>query len=484
MSTDLQHRRHGRIRGPLSQMVAVAAAIALASVNGTSALAAKTASMVVDANTGKVLHAKSSTAQRYPASLTKLMTLYVIFERIERGKLTYRSTITASARAASRPPSKIGLRPGDKISVATVVKALVVKSANDVATAVAEHISGSEPAFARLMTAKARELGMKNTVFRNASGLPDHRQVTTARDMITLALRLRDHFPKHYHNFRLTKFSYRGRRFRTHNAIVRSFPGADGMKTGYIRASGFNIVSSVQRGRKHVIAAVFGGRTARVRNRLARILLTRGLSRASVRRTRRPNLKAAPPRLIAKPRPAPRRYRVAKLSPPRPRLLRAPEPARPARTSRRSVSDPNVSLARVRRIVFFSDRHHLAPTPKVRSTSRGKPRSIEDLIKRSRVGQQPASPARRLVTRPTAHGSYQIQVGAYLSQIEAQRQLARVRITAGGVLRGSLGVTPMVEAGDRTLYRARFAGFDARRAARACEELRTQGVDCHVARVE
>ncbi|AHB49418.1 D-Ala-D-Ala carboxypeptidase [Hyphomicrobium nitrativorans NL23] len=260
----------------------------------------KQSSMIIDGNTGAVLHDDAADEPRFPASLTKVMTLYMLFSEIEQGRLSFSSRITASARAAAAPPSKLDLKPGDTITVADAVKALVVRSANDVAVAVAEHIGGSEPAFARAMTQRARQIGMTQTVFHNASGLPEPRQITTARDMLTLALRIQDDFPKHYHYFSTSTFTFGEKTWRSHNTLMRSFPGMDGMKTGYIRASGFNLVSSVRTGNKHIVGVVFGGQTAAARNAHMQGLLFRALERASTQRTR----KGSQP-LIARKRPAP-----------------------------------------------------------------------------------------------------------------------------------------------------------------------------------
>jgi D-alanyl-D-alanine carboxypeptidase len=246
----------------------------------------KQAAFVIDANTGRVLHEQFADAPRYPASLTKMMTLYMVFGEIDQGRLSFDSKITVSARAAGVAPSKLDLDAGEEIEVIDAVKALITKSANDMAVALAEHIGGSEAQFARLMTERARQIGMRSTTFRNASGLPDPGQITTARDMVTLGLRLQDDFPKHYRLFSLTSFVYRGKTYRSHNTLMHGFPGMDGIKTGYTRASGFNLVSSVSADNKHVVAAVFGGKTAQTRNAHMRSLLYRALKNASAERTR------------------------------------------------------------------------------------------------------------------------------------------------------------------------------------------------------
>ncbi len=264
------------------------------------------ATMVLDANTGRVLHERDADEPRHPASLTKMMTLYVVFGEIEAGRMSYASKIKISEHAAAQAPSKLDLDPGEEITAINAIKALITKSANDIAVALAEHVAGSETAFARLMTERAGQIGMTRTVFRNASGLPDTEQVTTARDMITLGLRLHDDFPRHWPLFATRTFPYEGNTYRNHNTLLGTYEGVEGIKTGYTRMSGFNIVTSVRRGGKHVVAAVFGGATAAARNATARVLLDRALLQASMVKTRRPA-----PLLVANAKPAARPARVA-----------------------------------------------------------------------------------------------------------------------------------------------------------------------------
>lgn len=294
--------REGRAHPPagprrlLAIVLACAAVtLAVATLPG-AANAAGRAAMVIDANTGAVLYAVDADEPRFPASLTKIMTLYLTFELIEKGRLAYTDRIAISAQAAAQPPSKLDLDAGDTILVRDAVRALVTKSANDIAVALAEHIGGSETNFARLMTKKAREIGMSRTTFRNASGLPHDEQTTTARDMLTLALRLQDDFPSHYGVFSTRQFSFKGATFRSHNTLLYHYQGTDGIKTGYTRASGFNLVSSVRRDGRHLVGAVFGGNTAGSRNAQMRAMLDRAFAKASSRRTRRKE-----PLLIAEP---------------------------------------------------------------------------------------------------------------------------------------------------------------------------------------
>lgn len=225
----------------------------------------KYAAVVIDANNGRTLYQADSTAPRYPASLTKMMTLYMVFEALEAGRLTGDTAISVSANAISQPPTKIGFRAGETIDVDSAIKALVTKSANDVAVAFAERLGGSETAFAQAMTQRARQLGMTSTTFRNASGLPDPGQVTTARDMAILGLALRKRFPQYYRYFSTQDFVFRGRLIRGHNDLLK-VAGVDGVKTGYTRDSGFNLVTSVRMDGRSLVAVVMGGATARSRN--------------------------------------------------------------------------------------------------------------------------------------------------------------------------------------------------------------------------
>jgi D-alanyl-D-alanine carboxypeptidase len=236
------------------------------------------AALVIDANSGRTLYEASAQSPRYPASLTKMMTLYLVFEALEAGRLSKETQIPVSTHAASQPPTKLRFRPGETIDVDTAIKALAVKSANDVAVAVAEYLGGSEDAFAAAMTNKARQIGMRSTVFRNASGLPDDGQHTTARDMAVLGLALRARFPQFYYYFSATDFMFRGQLVRGHNELLSRVPGVDGIKTGYIRASGFNIVTSYDAGGKRLVVVVMGADSARERNAHAEMLLQRALS--------------------------------------------------------------------------------------------------------------------------------------------------------------------------------------------------------------
>ena len=224
------------------------------------------AAYVVDAVTGEVLHQQNADARRYPASLTKMMTLYLLFEALEKGKVTLNTRMKVSAQAALQPQTNISLSTRDTIPVETAIRALVIRSANDVAVVVAEHLGGSVDKFAHIATNKARALGMNNTIFKNPHGLPNSAQVTSARDMAKLGIALKRDFPKYYGYFDDKQFSWKGATYYTHNRVIGRFTGADGIKTGFINASGFNLVTSVTRGGRKLVGVVLGGATGRWRD--------------------------------------------------------------------------------------------------------------------------------------------------------------------------------------------------------------------------
>ena len=242
-------------------------------------------SIIVDANSGSTLQATSADSLRHPASLTKIMTLYMLFEQLESGKLKLDTPMDVSAHASQQAPTKLGLRPGQTLRVEDAIKGLVTRSANDAAVVIAETLAGDEDDFARAMTRKARALGMSKTVYKNASGLPDSDQVTTARDQATLGRAIQDRFPKYYRYFATEAFNYKGRSIRNHNKLLGRVEGVDGIKTGYTRASGFNLVTSMKRGNRYIVGVVMGGRSGGSRDAIMRNLLAEHLDEAATRRT-------------------------------------------------------------------------------------------------------------------------------------------------------------------------------------------------------
>ncbi|HKU06416.1 MAG TPA: D-alanyl-D-alanine carboxypeptidase family protein, partial [Bradyrhizobium sp.] len=243
------------------------------------------ASIIVDGNSGTVLQSTNPDASRHPASLTKIMTLYLLFERLEAGKMTLETQMDVSEHASEQAPTKLGLKPGQTLKVEDAIKGLVTRSANDAAVVIAEAIAGDEDEFAKLMTRKARALGMSKTVYRNASGLPNDAQITTARDQATLGRAIQDRFPRYYRYFATSTFVYKGNAIRNHNRLLGKVEGVDGIKTGYTRASGFNLVSSMRRGNRHLVGVVLGGRSGGSRDATMRSLLAENLEKGSTKRT-------------------------------------------------------------------------------------------------------------------------------------------------------------------------------------------------------
>ncbi|WP_421995277.1 serine hydrolase [Roseococcus sp.] len=349
--------------------------------------------MVVDARTGNVLIAEAADETRHPASLTKMMTLYMLFEAMQAGRFRLSTPIVVSAEAASQPPTKLGVPAGGSISTESAILALITRSANDIAVAVGEALGGDEQSFARMMTQRARSLGMSRTTFRNASGLPDPDQVTTARDMTLLGRRLIQDFPEHYHYFSMTHFAHGSRLIRNHNGMLRDYPGADGIKTGYITASGFNIVTSAQREGVRLVGAVFGGNSWAQRNGRMAELLDAGFSRLGVRDVPAPTVMAAlPPARLARHDatvgPGPRRAGTFRQA-----ALREPVPVRRGAAARQATATR--SGARVRTVQAAS-----APQRAVRATAATRPAPAR--ATRSRSAQQsPPTRAAQARAMPT-----------------------------------------------------------------------------------
>ncbi len=461
-----------------------------------------TASIVIDANSGKVLQASHADSRRHPASLTKMMTLYLLFERMATGKIKPSTPLEVSAQASAQAPSKLGLKPGQTIRVEDAIRALVTKSANDVAVVVAEAISGSEPAFGRAMTAKARELGMTHTVYHNASGLPDDRQITTARDQAVLARALQDRFPQYFHYFALRDFVWNGRRMRNHNHLLGRVAGVDGIKTGYIRASGFNIVVNVRRGKRHIITVVFGGRTGRVRDARAKALISTYFERASTKRTaplvvenwKAKQLLADLPTPSRDPRDEIKTVKaveetvdVAEVATPEPGST---APITPNRVKTVTVEPATMHTASLAPLPLGANK--LTPA----TGQAGKVTTL-DTIKRTKLSptlpaETPAKVAGGLHLQDTASteddvplppsakakGGYMIQVGAFDDEHEAKQRLAKAKAEAKDQLVKADPFTQKIAKGSKSLYRARFAGLDRSQAEVACKHLRRSEIPC------
>lgn len=269
----------------LARRVVLSLGLILAMIAGPQAAVSQSlinepryAAVMVDAASGEVLFSSRADSPRYPASITKVMTLYLVFEAMAAGRLSPSDTIRISPRAAAQPPSKLGLRAGSTIRVDEAINALAIKSANDIAVAVAEHIGGTESRFAALMTLRAQELGMRNTRYVNASGLPDSRQLTSARDLAVLSRAVMRDYPQYYSHFSTRSFTHRGVAMNNHNRLLFQMPGVDGIKTGFTNASGYNLAASAVRGGRRLIAVVLGGPSGRARDAHTRHLLETGFS--------------------------------------------------------------------------------------------------------------------------------------------------------------------------------------------------------------
>ena len=431
--------------------MALLVAVAIAAMPLSEAWAARSkrsqapsiaAAIVVDMNTNRILYAQGADTPRHPASLTKMMTLYMLFGYMRSGAIDLNSDLVVTPYAARQSPTKLSIKPGQTIRAADAIKALVTLSANDVAVTVAENIAGTEPNFARMMTDKARALGMKSTTFRNASGLPNDGQVTTARDMAILAHHLIHDFPEYYSCFQTKVFTYRGRNYRNHNKLLFGYKGTDGIKTGYTRAAGFNLTASVRRGDKHLVAVVLGGRTGAQRDAAMRSLLDANFPKASSE----PSAAIVASREVTGPVPAatPKRSIFALASAvAEPLSLGKPAAAGEAQMP---AQTPAAAPSPIPAPVPLAD----ADQPVVKSAGRG--------------------------------GPYHVQVGAYTSQQEAQRRLGVVSERASTLLAGYSPVTTTFEKNETQWYRARFAGFSRDRAQNTCDELKRLDLDCVVMR--
>jgi D-alanyl-D-alanine carboxypeptidase len=440
------------------------------------------AAYVMDARTGQVLFSRNSDARRYPASLTKMMTLYMLFEAVEAKRVGLNSQVPFSANATNEPPTKLGVRTGGSIPVDTAIKALVTRSANDVSTALAELIGGSEANFARMMTAKAKHLGMNSTQFRNAHGLPNNQQFTTARDMAILGVALREHFPQHYHYFSTRSFQYGKQRINTHNRMFGRVEGVDGIKTGFIRASGFNLVTSVRDNGRSVVAVVMGGQSARSRDDHMAALIREHLPRAS--RSGGGNLVAGrqtTPRaaVAAVASVATRSFALPTGDIPMPSVrpatemplvAYAPEPTAP----KMPIQEPIAATAAPVAAGAFS----AAPRP---SASVPIPSGAAE----ERFASIDASPAvDPLVTASTPRGGWAVQIASSQSQGDAFAALVRIGKEASGVVGSANAFIEEFDNKGKRYYRARFGGFASKdQAWDACTALKKQRIDCFAAQL-
>jgi len=453
------------------------------------AISAPYAAMVIDARTGEVLHARNADTRLHPASLTKMMTLYIAFEAMERGEISADTVVTISQTAAAEPPSELGLRAGQKIKFRYLVRAAAIKSANDAATAIAEAISGSEAAFARRMNRTARAMGMTRTTFKNAHGLTEAGHLSTARDMTTLGRHVFYDYPDYYHLFSRIEADAGIRNVRnTNRRLLGAYRGADGIKTGYTRAAGFNLVSSAERGGERIIATVFGGNSTASRNaRIAELLdmgFNRAPSRVAVRKPQRPPYlgNADAPVLVA-----------------RGPVQRSPLPrARPAEQAPVLVAETLQSDIEEALAVAVAADVAVPETPGAVEIASAEAPATESPVlagsadvgvaRASLAAVQPlprpvavaaATPAPNeptVVTRISTSGGrhWGISVGSYPSRHDAERMLLTTALTELATLDEALRkVVPRGGA-----YDANFVGLTQERAALACRRLQARDVAC------
>ncbi len=432
------------------------------------------AAMVVDAKTGRILHAENADALRHPASVTKVMTLYLLFEQIQRGRMNLDTELKVSAFAAHQAPSKLALSPGDTIRVEDAIKALVTKSANDVAVVVAENIAGSEPAFARMMTQKARALGMSKTVYKNASGLPDPGQVTTARDLITLGRAIQDRFPREYAYFSTRVFNFEGDAYANHNKLLGRVEGVDGIKTGFTRMSGFNLLTSVKHDGRQLVAVVLGGRSGPSRDRIMTELVEDNLPRAYAGARTAPlvaeNAAAgeAPTTTAAV---TPRPVRVASAAPVAATIEQGD--AKDDMPSR-ATSGPVVA-AKVDAALKRGTQDEAAPAAASGAGMKWS-KGAEPAAEKQRV----AAVAPKAAPKPAAN--WYVQVGTADTQAKAAALASRAKEKSKGHLGRAKPVTEKVALKRGSTYRARFTGLDEDGAEAACKALKKAGMACIAAR--
>jgi D-alanyl-D-alanine carboxypeptidase len=439
----------------------------LTALSAGAAAAAPNAAIVVDAKSGKVLYSDNPDAKRHPASLTKMMTLYMLFEQIDGGRASLDTNISVSSHCAGQAPSKLGFQPGQTIEARDAILALVTKSANDVASAVGEHISGTESGFARDMTQRARRLGMKGTTFRNASGLPDDAQVTTARDMATLGRALQDHFPDHFKYFSTTSFKWKGNTYGNHNRLLGSVKGVSGIKTGYTRASGFNLVASVERSDREIVAVVLGGDTGKARNARMASLIDKYLPKATKGRRTVAMVQGAPDgKVIIGYVPIPRERPLA--------------PSDPITTASVVGANSVFALAAVDQgdtaMPEEVEEALAEQAAGVTAPEAPAPVAVAPAVVVAAVSAEPAapppSPARKA-------GGWKIQLAAVPTMESALEILNDARSKAPDVLAEASPYTETVVKEEVTLYRARFAGFTGKTEARAaCAHLTKKKFAC------
>lgn len=428
--------------------------------------------LTVDARSGKILYQNNPDELRHPASLTKMMTLYVLFQDLKSGQIKRSTLLRVSKRASLMAPSKLGLKPGNTISVDDAIKALVTKSANDVAATIGENLGGTESNFAARMTRVARSIGMNHSTFLNASGLPNPAQYTTARDMATLGLRLMRDFPQYYPYFRIEAFNYKGQIVKTHNRLVGHYEGTDGIKTGYIGTSGYNLVTSTRRGDKRLVGVVLGARSANARNAYMVTMLEKLFANAksgtSVAALAGSSVGVINPVKVAQ----------------------ADKPAQPVKPADSDQLTAAAALASEGAVSTAGDGEDTADAvssvvpqeePKVLEANLAAVADVQTGKKKMPAklpfAVKSASDTPSALTQ-TLQQTWNVQLGAFPNKQEAQAKLTAVRGSTIEILNGKAAYTVAVQKGNTVIYRAQFGGFDEASAKQACARIIKLGDKC------
>ncbi len=471
--------------------------------HGATPAVSTNAAIVVDGATGRMLFGVDEDALRHPASITKVMTLYLLFEQMEKGRIGLSDEMPVSAHAAAQAPSKLGLRAGSSIRVEDAIKAIVTKSANDMAVAVAEYVGGSESRFAEEMTEKAHAIGMASTHYANASGLPNPEQITTARDLAILGRAIRTRFPGYFHYFSLREASVHGAHLHNHDHLLGRVPGVDGIKTGFTAASGYNLLTSARHNGHYIVAVVMGGRTWRSRDAYMETLVSKyiregGSPRDAAEVAERdaaaqaePVAETAPAAAERAPRPAfvsasaensrakdegsiatasiPTRHGEAR------NATTAAATSVPTPVSHWIVGPSGVSALRAATRFHSADgdgapaRGAVPSTHEPRHLAKAEAPSDDDAPARKTLGALP--------TKPPASG-WMIQIGATDDAGKAAELLDKAKAKRGALLASAKPYTEKVQKGHGTIYRARFAGLEPSKAEAACKALKHSGFSC------
>ena len=436
---------------------------------------ARYAAIVIDAESGDVLHSVNADTRNYPASLTKMMTLYMLFEALDQGNIGLRQQMIVSRNATRARPSKLGLRPGERITVEEAIEALIAKSANDIAVVVAEKLGGSVRAFAKAMTKRARKLGMGRTTFRNPHGLPNRNHLSTARDMAVLSRLLITGFPQYYNYFAIKNFKFRGRNYENHNKLLRHYIGADGIKTGYTKAAGYNLAASAEREGNRVIAVVFGGKTAKLRDLHVKNLLDKGFAKLSIEQGSRDD----PVKDLVAGKVAHSKSRKNLATPP---SIKASSPI--------VIPFENATAEVTRDTIFDTENRNTneilktkTPFPLFRN---GWPKDFAQTVQPPKTS--PLAQGKRktdvaeLKTQDYAKNrkprTWMIQMGAYFQMASAVTQAIRAAENLSALGKDYEVAIMIGISNNRTVYRSRLSGLSKKDAIEACRQLREYRFDC------